>query len=107
MCSFLNHFLRIVFFLFMVCGLSYCFLPSINAASLHKARLHGMEEAYDLKGTARDERLLNIMINEERYFVILMVYDFQKLQQGGLFFFGECVTISGRPASHSSRPSKT
>ena len=51
-------------------------------ASFRKAQLLGMEQAYSLKGTVREERMLNLMIQEERYFVVLMAWDFKKLQQG-------------------------
>ena len=48
----------------------------------YKAQLLGMEEAYSFKGTERDERLLKRLINEERYFVVLMAYDYQEMQKG-------------------------
>ena len=51
-------------------------------ASYAKAELLGMEEAYSHKGSLSDERMLNTMINEERYFVVLMAWDYQKLLRG-------------------------
>lgn len=51
-------------------------------ASYGKARLLGMEEAYSRKGYRYDEQLLNAMIQEERYFINLLAWDYQKLQQG-------------------------
>jgi hypothetical protein len=53
-----------------------------NAASFKKAQLLGMEEAFDHRGSPREQWELNFMINQERYFVVLNVYDFQKLQEG-------------------------
>lgn len=48
----------------------------------YKAQLLGMEEAFDQRGTRRDEELLKHMIDEERYFIILMAYDYKKLKEG-------------------------
>lgn len=53
-----------------------------NAASFRKAQLLGMEEAFGHKGSPRQQWELNTMINQERYFVVLNVYDFQKLKEG-------------------------
>jgi hypothetical protein len=48
----------------------------------YKAQLLGMEEAFGLKGTRYDEERLKRMIDEERYFIILMAYDNKKLKEG-------------------------
>ena len=53
-----------------------------HAAAFGKAQLLGMEEAYSHKGSTRQQWELNTMINQERYFVVLNVYDFQKLKEG-------------------------
>lgn len=53
-----------------------------NAALFRKAQLLGMEAAYDSLGSPREQWELNTMINQERYFVVLNVYDFQKLREG-------------------------
>ena len=53
-----------------------------NAASFKKAQLLGMEQAFDPIGSPREQWELNTMINQERYFVVLNVYDFQELRKG-------------------------
>jgi hypothetical protein len=53
-----------------------------NAASFKKAQLLGMEQAFDFHGSPRQQWELNTLINQERYFVVLNVYDFQKLRKG-------------------------
>ncbi|MCZ6674941.1 MAG: hypothetical protein O7C75_18580 [Verrucomicrobia bacterium] len=50
----------------------------------YKARLLGMEEAFSSRSTPREELLLKTLLQQERYFVALMAYDFQKLQKGEL-----------------------
>ncbi|MCZ6674942.1 MAG: hypothetical protein O7C75_18585 [Verrucomicrobia bacterium] len=49
-----------------------------------KAQLLGMEEAYSRNVSPSDEYELKSMLVEERYFVILMAYDFPLLKQGEL-----------------------
>ncbi len=54
-----------------------------NEGSAHyKAQLLGMEDAFALRGTRYDEERLKQMIDEERYFIILMAYDYKKAQEG-------------------------
>jgi hypothetical protein len=48
----------------------------------YKAQLLGMEEAFGSKGTRYDEERLKRMIDEERYFIILMAYDYKKVKEG-------------------------
>lgn len=50
----------------------------------YKARLLGMEEAFDENTTPRDELLLKTLLQQERYFVVLMAYDFPQLLKGEL-----------------------
>ena len=53
-----------------------------HAASFRKAQLLGMEQAFDVVGSPREQWELYTMINQERYFVVLNVYDFQALRKG-------------------------
>ena len=48
----------------------------------YKAQLLGMEDAFHRDTTVRDEILLKTLLQQERYFVALMAYDFQLLQEG-------------------------
>jgi hypothetical protein len=48
----------------------------------YKSQLLGMEEAFDLIGSRYEEEQMKRMIDEERYFIILMAYDYQKLKEG-------------------------
>ena len=48
----------------------------------YKSQLLGMEEAFDLIGSRYEEERLKRMIDEERYFIILMAYDYKKLKEG-------------------------
>lgn len=48
----------------------------------YKSQLLGMEEAFGLKGSRYEEERLKRMIDEERYFIILMAYDYKKLMEG-------------------------
>jgi len=69
-------------------GVEFNYNASLSMEEAHyraayaKAQLLGMEEAYSHKGSPRDELMLNTMINEERYFVVLMAWDYQKLLNG-------------------------
>ena len=48
----------------------------------YKSQLLGMEEAFSSKGSRYEEERLKRMIDEERYFIILMAYDYKKLMEG-------------------------
>ena len=48
----------------------------------YKSQLLGMEEAFGTKGSRYDEEMMKRMVDEERYFIILMAYDYKKLQEG-------------------------
>lgn len=54
---------------------------SSNARSMgHKANLLGMEEAYGFYTNDQDKYELMSMLDEERYFVILMAYDMESIK---------------------------
>ena len=48
----------------------------------YQARLIGMEKAYSENIGPREEFEYKFLLKDERYFVILMVYDFQKMGNG-------------------------
>jgi len=48
----------------------------------HKAQLLGMEEAFGFYTNTTDKYELQSMLDEERYFVILMAYDIASMKQG-------------------------
>lgn len=48
----------------------------------YKSQLLGMEEAFGSKGSRYEEERMKRMIDEERYFIILMAYDYKKLKEG-------------------------
>ena len=48
----------------------------------YKSQLLGMEEAFSSKGSRYEEERMKRMIDEERYFIILMAYDYKKLKEG-------------------------
>lgn len=55
---------------------------SNEGSAYYKAQLLGMEDAFGLRGTRYDEERFKRMIHEERYFIILMAYDYKKAQEG-------------------------
>ena len=58
-------------------------LSDSNRKSLgHKAQLLGMEEAFGFYTNNADKYELQSMLDEERYFVILMAYDIASMKQG-------------------------
>lgn len=48
----------------------------------YKARLLGMEKAFSRNATPHEELLLKTLLEDERYFVVVMAYDFQDLKAG-------------------------
>lgn len=48
----------------------------------YQAKLIGMEKAFSELISPREEYELKYLLKDERYFVVLMAYDFQKLQKG-------------------------
>jgi hypothetical protein len=48
----------------------------------YKAQLLGMERAYNDKITSTEEHELKSMLAEERYFLVLMAYDYEKFKKG-------------------------
>ncbi len=58
-------------------------IAGVNEQSaFFKAQLLGMEEAYSNRISPNDEYELKTMLNEVRYFIILMAYDYQLLKEG-------------------------
>jgi hypothetical protein len=55
---------------------------SNEQSTFKKAQLLGMEEAYDRRTSSTEEYELKSMLQEERYFVVLMAYDFPLIKQG-------------------------
>ncbi len=51
-------------------------------SAYYQARLIGMERAYSERIGPSEEFQLKYLLKDERYFVVLMAYDFQKLQKG-------------------------
>lgn len=58
-------------------------LSDSNKQSMgHKAKLLGMEEAFGFYTNTQDKYELQSMLDEERYFVILMAYDIASMKKG-------------------------
>ncbi|MCZ6674940.1 MAG: hypothetical protein O7C75_18575 [Verrucomicrobia bacterium] len=63
---------------------SETFAAGNRMTGFKKALMLGMEEVYNLDAdiTMREERLLQHLLLEERYYIVLVAYDFPKLQAG-------------------------
>ncbi|MDA0348377.1 MAG: hypothetical protein O3C43_15450 [Verrucomicrobia bacterium] len=55
---------------------------SNEQSTYKKAQLLDMEEAYDRRTSSTEEHELKSMLQEERYFVVLMAYDFPLIKKG-------------------------
>ncbi len=53
-------------------------------SSFFKAQLLGLEEAFSSRTSTQDAYDLQTMLNEERYFIILMAYDYPLFKEGEL-----------------------
>jgi len=53
-----------------------------DKGSYFKAKLLGMEEAYSTRGSQREKDELLTLLKEERYFVVLMAFDYESVRKG-------------------------
>jgi hypothetical protein len=65
-------------------GAADTFAEGNDRSIYYKAQLLGMEEAFHEDITMREELLLKTLLAEERYFVVLIAYDLQKMLKNEL-----------------------